>query len=50
METGYVDNVLDYSKIPNGNHEVKMKQGDRLDSDNDIKNTLVSHLGFYFEQ
>ena len=39
------ENVLGYSKIPNGNYIVKMKKDDGLDDDCDIKNTLPAHLG-----
>ena len=47
METEYDDNVLDYWRLPNGNYIVKLKMDDRLDCDNDVKNTLPSHLGAF---
>ena len=45
METEYDENVSDYWKLPNGNFIVKSKRDDGLDGDNDVKNTLPSHLG-----
>ena len=47
METEYDENVLDYWKLPNGNHIVKFKKDNGLESDNDVKNTLPSHLGAF---
>ena len=47
METEYDDNVLDYLKSPNGNYILKLKEDDGLDSDNDVKKTLPSHLGAF---
>ena len=47
METEYDQNVLDYWKLPNGNYIVKFKKDDRLEGDNDVKNTLPSHLGAF---
>ena len=49
VETLCDDNVLDCGKLPNRNYIVKTKKYDGLDGDNDVKNTLTSHLGaFYF--
>ena len=45
METEYDENVLDFWKLPNGNYIVKLKKDDGLEEDNDVKNTLPSHLG-----
>ena len=47
MKTEYDENVLDYWKLPNGNYIVKLKKGDGLDDDCDIKNTLPAHLGAF---
>ena len=47
METEYDENVLDYWKLPNGNYIVKLKKDVGLESDNDVKNTLPSHLGAF---
>ena len=47
METEYDENVLDYWKLPNGNYIVKLKEDDGLDGDNDVENTLPSHLGAF---
>ena len=47
METEYDENVLNYWKLPNGNYIVKLKKDDGLESDNDVKNTLPSHLGSF---
>ena len=44
MEMEYDENVLDYWKLPNGNYIVKLKKDDGLEGDNDVKNTLPSHL------
>ena len=40
METEYVDNVLDFWRLPNGNYIVKLKKDDGLDGDSDMKKTL----------
>ena len=45
METDYDENVLDYWKLPNGNYIVNLKKDDGLEVNNDVKNTLPSHLG-----
>ena len=47
METEYDENVLDYWRLPNGNYIVKLKKDDGLESDNDVKNILPSHLGAF---
>ena len=47
MQTEYDDKVLDYSKTPNGKYIVKIKKDDGLDGDNDVKNTIPSHLGAF---
>ena len=47
METEYDENVLDYWKLPKGNYIVKLKKDDGLEGDNDVKNTLPSHLGAF---
>ena len=47
METEYDEYVLEYWKLPNGNFIVKFKKDDGLDGDNDVKNTLPSHLGAF---
>ena len=47
METEYDKNVLDYWKLPNGNYIVKLTKDDGLEGDNDVKNTLPSHLGAF---
>ena len=47
METEYDENVLDYWKLPKGKYKVKLKKDDSLDGDNDVKNTLPSHLGAF---
>ena len=44
METEYDENVIDNCKLPNGNYIVKLKRNDGLEDDNDVKNTLPSHL------
>ena len=44
---GDYDNVIIYSKLPNGNYIVKIKKDDGLEGDNDAKNTLPSHLGAF---
>ena len=40
--------VLGHGKLPNGNYAVKMKKGEGLDGNNDVKNTLHSHPGAFF--
>ena len=47
METENDENVLDYWKLPKGNYIVKLKKDDGLEGDNDVKNTLSSHLGAF---
>ena len=47
METEYDENILDYWRIPNGIYIVKLKKVDGLEEDNDVKNTLPSHLGAF---
>ena len=47
MESEYDDDVFDYWRLPNGNYLVKLKKDDGLDGDNDVKNTLPSHLGAF---
>ena len=47
MGTKYDEIVLDYWKLPNGNYIVKLKKDDGLQGDNDVKNTLPSHLGAF---
>ena len=47
METEYDENVLDNWKLPNGNYIVKLKKNDGLEGDNDVKDTLPSHLGAF---
>ena len=47
METEYDENVFDCWKLPNGNYIVKVKKDDGLESDNDVKNTIPSHLGAF---
>ena len=47
MKTEYDDNVLDYWKLPDGNFIVKMKNDVGLYDDNNLKNTLPSHLGAF---
>ena len=42
-----LENVLDYWKSPNGNYIVKTEDDDGLDGDNNVKNTLPSHLGAF---
>ena len=39
------ENIEDFS---NENYMVKLEKGNGLDGDNDIKNTLSSHLGAFF--
>ena len=47
MGTEYDENVLDYWKLPNGSYIVKYKKDERLEGDNDAKNTLPSHVGAF---
>ena len=47
METEYDENVLDFWKVPNGNYIRKLEKDDGLNGDNDVKNTLPSHLGVF---
>ena len=47
IKTEYEDNVLDYWKLQNGNSLVKLKKGDGLNGDNDVKTTSLSHLGAF---
>ena len=47
METEYDENVLDYWRLPNGIYIVKLKKDDGSEGDNDVKNTLPSHLGAF---
>ena len=47
METEYDENVLDYWRLPNGNYIVKLKKDDGLEGDNDVKNTVPSHVGAF---
>ena len=47
METEYDDNVSDYSKLRKENFIVKFKKDDGSDGDDDVKNTLLSHLGAF---
>ena len=47
MKTEFGENVLEYSRLPNGNYIVKMKKDDGLDDDYDIKNTPPAVLGAF---
>ena len=47
MKTEYDNIVLDYWRLPNGKIIVKSKNDDGLDGDNDVKDTLPSHLGAF---
>ena len=47
MEAEYDEKVLDYWRLPNGIYIVQFKRDDGLDGDNDVKNTLPSHLGAF---
>ena len=47
METENDENVLDYWRLPNGNNIVKFKKDDGLEEENDVKNTMPSHLGAF---
>ena len=47
MKTEYDENILDYWKLPNGNYIEKLKNDDGLDSDKNVRNTLLSHLGAF---
>ena len=44
MQTEYDENVLVFWRLPNGHYIVKIKKDHGLDGDNDVKNTLPSHL------
>ena len=46
-QTKHDENVLDYWRSPNANYVVKLKKEDGLDGDNEVKNTLPSHLGAF---
>ena len=39
--------MLDYWKLTNGNYIVRFEKIDGLEGDNDVKNTLPSHLGAF---
>ena len=43
----YDDIVLVYWRLQNSIYIVKLKKNDGLDGDNDVKNTLPSHLGAF---
>ena len=45
MEKEYDEYKLDYWRLPNVNYNVKLKKDDGLDGNNDVENTLPSHLG-----
>ena len=47
MKTEFEEHLLDFWKLPNGNCIVKMKRGDGLDDDCDIKNTSPAVLGAF---
>ena len=47
MKTKLDEDVLDYWKLPNGNYRVKMKKDEKLDDDNDFKNTLPAVSGAF---
>ena len=47
MEAEYDEKVLDYWRLPNGIYIVQFKKDDGLDGNNDVKNTLPSHLGAF---
>ena len=47
METEYDDSVLEFWRLATGNYVVKLQKDDGLDVDNDVKNTLPSHLGAF---
>ena len=47
METEYDENVIDYLRLPNGKYFSKLKKNDGLEGDNDVKNTMPSHLGAF---
>ena len=47
MKTEYDNIVLNCWRLPNGNNLVKSKNDDGLDGDNDVKDTLPSHLGAF---
>ena len=39
--------MLDYWSLANGNYIVKLEKEYGLDGDNDVKNTIPSHLGAF---
>ena len=39
--------MMKYWKLPNGNYIVKIIKDDGFDGNNDIKNTMPSHLGAF---
>ena len=47
MQTEYTDNELDHWKLLNGIYIDIFQKNDGLDCDNDVKNTLSSHLGVF---
>ena len=47
MQTKYDDNVLEYWKLANGNHIVKLKKDNGIEGDNEVENKLPSHLGAF---
>ena len=47
MKAKLDEDVLDYWELPNGNYKVKMKKDEKLDDDNDFKNTLPAVLGAF---
>ena len=47
METEYDEIVSDYWRLSNENYIVKLRNDDGLEGDNDVKNTLPSHLGAF---
>ena len=47
MQIHYDENALDYWKLPNGIYIVKIKNGDGLDDNNNVENTLPSDLGAF---
>ena len=50
MQTECDERVFDYWKLPNGNYIVKYEKDYCLDDDNDVKNTLPSHLGAFLSK
>ena len=47
MQLEYEDNVLDYWRLPKGHYILKFKKDEGLDGDNEVKNTLPSHLAAF---